>query len=485
MKETTMEILKGIVKGRLETGKFDIKLPHIELEFMNKVQDGKNHLDVIIKKQSQFSINETQKTVLATVGNFNIASLLMAELREDTFFIGGLANEGEYPIKADNYTGETGAEFDIPDVVEYVTNIIVGCNKLSLDDKIKFNDILSMKKLVNQLSEKPIYHICQVCGEDVKEGETMCSKCRAMFVPCSECGQVHHKDELYQYKDTQLCVQCLQKNAKRESIVSYSEKVPPKFLGENGFHYGVEIEVERDSKKAKFSEQDIIAIMKKYAPQSYFKHDGSLSSGFEMITHPCTIDYHADKTVSIFPVLEKLGYGTSSGNCGLHIHVGRNAFGDGFKRKYSIGRLLWLQDKFKVEMKKICKRKKFRYCQDLETPSNSRIADMTPHIPQSLLGDNNISEKIKSTSNIALAYYDRCRESDRYRAINLCYSPTVEFRLPQGTMSTNDFMAYLQLWDSMIKIALDFTIDFSELQSIKPLLKGKYTELDILLDETI
>lgn len=43
---------------------------------------------------------------------------------------------------------------------------------------------------------------------------------------------------------------------------------------------------------------------------------------------------------------------------------------------------------------------------------------------------------------------------DRKYAINLKFNPTVEFRLPQGTLDNKTFVKYLKKFNKMIEIAV-------------------------------
>ncbi len=62
----------------------------------------------------------------------------------------------------------------------------------------------------------------------------------------------------------------------------------------------------------------------------YCKHDGSLEDGFEIVTHPMSLEYH-EKHMPWAAVLQEavsMGYRShQAGTCGLHIHVSRSAFG--------------------------------------------------------------------------------------------------------------------------------------------------------------
>lgn len=64
----------------------------------------------------------------------------------------------------------------------------------------------------------------------------------------------------------------------------------------------------------------------------YLKEDCSINHGFEIVSHPMTLNYlqnHAQRYKTCLDYLRKNGYrawGTST--CGLHIHISKNAFTD-------------------------------------------------------------------------------------------------------------------------------------------------------------
>ena len=63
----------------------------------------------------------------------------------------------------------------------------------------------------------------------------------------------------------------------------------------------------------------------------YFKQDGSINNGFEVVTHPFTIVYahHHLKFQKIIKWLEKRNFMSyETGACGLHIHLDRDFFNE-------------------------------------------------------------------------------------------------------------------------------------------------------------
>ena len=61
------------------------------------------------------------------------------------------------------------------------------------------------------------------------------------------------------------------------------------------------------------------------------KDDGSLSDGFEIVTHPHTLsDYQTNFNWEFTSKLKREGFRSwNTDTCGLHVHVSRTAFGEG------------------------------------------------------------------------------------------------------------------------------------------------------------
>lgn len=59
----------------------------------------------------------------------------------------------------------------------------------------------------------------------------------------------------------------------------------------------------------------------------YLKHDGSLSDGVEIVTHPGTLDYHRSVDWSVLDDLRRSGFRSwDTTTCGIHVHLSRDAF---------------------------------------------------------------------------------------------------------------------------------------------------------------
>jgi hypothetical protein len=69
-------------------------------------------------------------------------------------------------------------------------------------------------------------------------------------------------------------------------------------------------------------------VLRVLEDRAYLKEDGSLSNGFEIVTHPHTLfAYQNDVDWDFLKRLSKMGVRSwNRSNCGLHVHVSRTAF---------------------------------------------------------------------------------------------------------------------------------------------------------------
>ena len=150
------------------------------------------------------------------------------------------------------------------------------------------------------LNEETI--VCADCGARLwndsnagSDDHPLCQRCYdSSYTTCERCGRLllyddacylNNGDEDYPY-----CESCYQQ-LRRGGIHSYDYKPLPIFYGAGPRYFGVELEIdgagEYDSNADK-----ILAIGNHDEPRVYCKHDGSLDEGFEIVSHPATLDSH-------------------------------------------------------------------------------------------------------------------------------------------------------------------------------------------------
>ena len=272
----------------------------------------------------------------------------------------------------------------------------------------------------------------------------VCKKKRGKkMVECMQCGE-NTTNPIPVGSDHIVCNSCF-REYHQSAIREYYYKPEPVFFGENqrGRFYGLEVEA------ADGANPKVMAGKVGYClTEVYTKHDGSVPGGFEIVSHPCTIDYHQSMDYgSVFGMCNDAGFKShdASVSCGLHVHISKDSFNAGIPSgipyaqrnsvpQVRIGALIYFIHKFRREITKFSRRK---------------------------IGDLNrwakFYDEIDLSDNLLAIYTTAKRRNqyDRYVSINLQNQHTVELRLFRGTLNRNTLIATLQL--------IDLFCDLSEL----------------------
>ena len=184
-----------------------------------------------------------------------------------------------------------------------------------------------------------------------------------------------------------------------------------------------ELEIDGAGKDDDYAEE-LLDIANAHDELLYIKTDGSLDEGLELVSHPCTLDYHKN----IFPWEDIMhcaihqGYRShQTSTCGLHLHVNRTTFSENRDEQDEIiSRILYFVEHHWNELLKFSRRSEY---------SMNRWAARYgyEHTPKAIM------DKAKKGGN------------GRYAAVNLCNYHTVEFRLFRGTLKYNTFIATIEL----------------------------------------
>ncbi len=286
------------------------------------------------------------------------------------------------------------------------------------------------------LNEKTV--LCMNCGERIwredAEGNSNLVLCRHCYdysyTNCEDCGRLIHQEDAYYLSeddDYPYCNECYQRRM-NYAIKNYSYKPEPIFYGSGNLFFGVELEIDKGG-ECDNNAQTIIDIANRTGERIYCKHDGSIDSGFEIVSHPMSLEYHIDKMnwKEVFEKAVDMGYRShQTQTCGLHIHVSRDAFGKTYEeQEETIGRIVFFVEKHWSEIVKFSRR-----TQDNLNRWAARYAT--------------ISATSEETYKKA-----KDRHMGRYVAVNLENSNTVEFRLFRGTLNYKTFIATLQFVDEI------------------------------------
>ena len=289
--------------------------------------------------------------------------------------------------------------------------------------------------------------LCSRCGERIWYSENsgdsntiLCEDCcDRYYTYCSECDRLLLREDAYYEdgSDEPLCYHCYEDSRCHDYIEDYYYKPTPIFYGSGNRFFGVELEID-GAGESDSSASSVMGIANSNGLEHiYCKHDGSLDEGFEIVTHPMTLDYHLNEMPweSMLRKIRSLGYVShQAGTCGLHIHVNRSSLGETYDiQEETIARILYFFEKHWDELLKFSRRS----VRQLERWAARYGYKEKP---------KEILDHAKSGGN-----------NGRYSCINLQNCATVEFRMFRGTLKLNTIIATLQLVNRVCDVAFSMS----------------------------
>ena len=172
--------------------------------------------------------------------------------------------------------------------------------------------------------------VCSCCDRRIWEvdnsGSDSMSLCESCYdnhyTTCSRCDRIIRSEDAYYENDeddTPYCRDCYNSYCSTKSIRDYYFKPAPIFYGENERYFGMELEVDGAGEEDDSAER-VMNIGNREKCHIYCKHDGSLDDGFEIVSHPMTLDYHKNVMPweSVLRKVRSLGYTSHQAEtCGL------------------------------------------------------------------------------------------------------------------------------------------------------------------------
>lgn len=162
------------------------------------------------------------------------------------------------------------------------------------------------------------------CTDDLTwsdyRGDDRCQSCYDEYIECQDCGYEYAEDDGHS---------CDNDSDEGSSyIYNYSYKPSPRFFGDDRVYMGIELEVEASQRRANLHEgAEYVATFADHGSRLYLKSDGSLSYGFEIVTHPHSLKEYHSLDWSWLNKLKTMGYRSwDASSCGIHVHVGLSAF---------------------------------------------------------------------------------------------------------------------------------------------------------------
>ncbi|WP_289227050.1 amidoligase family protein [Parabacteroides goldsteinii] len=266
----------------------------------------------------------------------------------------------------------------------------------------------------------------------------LCQSCYDRFyINCSNCGRVLHQDEAcFDRSDNAYCSSCYHRVQRYHSINDYYYKPVPIFCGKGTRFFGVELEIDEGGEDSE-NASELMEIANRDAEIAYCKHDGSLHDGFEIVTHPMTLDFHRNEMPweALLQRAVSLGYlSHQAGTCGLHVHVNRTAFGSTEVRQdAAIARILYFFEKQWDELLKFSRR------------------------TSQQLNEWAMRYGYKEQPCEILDHAKKGCHNGRYSCVNLQNRDTIEFRIFRGTLKWNTLIATLQLVNWICDVAISFS----------------------------
>ena len=338
---------------------------------------------------------------------------------------------------------------------------------ITLTEKTEWGDTSSNKVNVCSHCKTDKIVACSHCGKYhmksrsvIVDDANYCFVCsKILFPSCSYCGEPITRGNGHGTYPNAICDSCYAikkdefahiRSAERspwnyhDGVRSYGYKPAPIMFPNNNtdeLHYGIELEVDGWSgHRVTGNVTKMADFVNDRLGYSYTKNDGSLGyGGFEIVTHPATLDYHVntlkDQWIDVMKTLRSKGYAShSSTTCGLHVHV--SSFPVKYEAENGVEKLLYIWDHFWPELLKFSRRNANQCSSWAKRTSTLVDGDDT---------DISAIDKLISTKS-------KCRE--RYVAVNLNNDNTIEFRLMRGTLNPEAFFATLELIDAIVRVSM-------------------------------
>jgi hypothetical protein len=281
-------------------------------------------------------------------------------------------------------------------------------------------------------------HWCDLCDEYFTgytygtddSSECMCERCYENNTTyCEDCDLTYLNGCSYNHDD----------DADSMLIHDYSYRPDPIFHSsedeQTRLYFGIEVETE-----ARGEDWGVRRTAAEYAHQlenmnlAYLKSDGSLSCGFEIVSHPMSHDYFM-KANDFWGTIDKLksdysmmAWGTRT--CGLHIHISRNGFTGG-SHQHRFLQLVYNNKEF---------------YETIAGRSSSHWAKF-----DDVVDPNTGKKSFRDKFNNRIG-------SDRYSAVNTNNRNTLEMRIFRGSLNTRFIKSCIDLAHASVEFSRVMTV---------------------------
>jgi len=191
-----------------------------------------------------------------------------------------------------------------------------------------------------------------------RDGDSICSPCleNGNYGICDHCSEADDLDCMNRFDGNDYCESCYEDNVsycedcdesywnsynhecENGPIKPWDYKPDPVFFGHSGANYYLGLELEVENTRGNYgTDETARVIADDLGRRAYLKHDGSIADGFEIVTHPHTLDNIREEFD--WSVLERLtsrgfrSWNAEDSSCGIHVHVSRTAFAGSNRRR--------------------------------------------------------------------------------------------------------------------------------------------------------
>jgi hypothetical protein len=228
------------------------------------------------------------------------------------------------------------------------------------------------------------------------------------------------------------------------TIKAWDYKPEPVFFkhrteSDPAYYLGLELEVENTRENYDTDEVAESIQSKHLGSRAYLKHDGSIANGFEIVTHPHTLEaMRSEFDWSVLETLREDGFrswNASNSSCGIHVHVSRSAFGGTQRRRVADHK----RDAHMLRFMKLIYDNQ-RQVERLAGRSSNRWA--------------NFADKGQLVSKVKHGN----QENGRYSAVNTDNYNTLEVRVFKGSLKKERVLSALEFVSASVEYTRDLKV---------------------------
>lgn len=265
----------------------------------------------------------------------------------------------------------------------------------------------------------------EVLDEDTHYRFRHASYCQGCYsdnvYTCDDCGEV------YWYERGHDC--SYDSDTSYELIHDYSYKPRPFFFGKQDnpherLFFGIELEVEAEGGNI---DETSHLVQNALGERVYLKEDGSLNHGFEIVTHPHSLQsFQKEFEWQSFARFRRAGLRSwDTSTCGLHVHVSRDAFGEPYDYRTSTRNIISSRQSHELRFMKLI--------YDNQRQVERLAGRSSPHYAN-FMDKSHLVRKVKYGAT----------EGGRHAAVNTDNDNTLEVRVFKGSLIPERILACIE-----------------------------------------